>query len=151
MLMIIKHKFTLNDLDKLNTLFKDMLYKTPSIRFKHLGIHHTYITFQYLMGDIEIGGYPLLELPMQILLLEDQYVTSFCLVEQYTSTHFELEDSTKFEDLYNDIIFINQSGTLLIGTLFASFEELYEAIQRILDYTFLLVLDDVSHYNHTRH
>lgn len=149
--MLIKQILTSSDEEKLNCFFKEMIDKTKSKHIKNLGIHNTYINFIYLMGDTQMMAGPLLELPMSIVLIENDQDTNFCMFEQYTHTHLDIQDTTKFEDFSNDVIFVRKDKHFHVGTIFDSFGELDLAIDRILNYTFLLVLDNVTNVTPFKH
>lgn len=150
-MMKIKHKFTIEDVTSLNDFFKSMLDTTNSKVFQQLGIHHTYITFLYLIGDSEISNGHNMKLPMVIFLVETNTKTTFCLVEQFANKFFQIEDTDKFSDINTDLIFVDQEESKHVGICFDSLEQLDAAVQRILEYTALLIFDDLSKQAKLRH
>ena len=149
--MLVKQTFSLSDFEKLNCLFIEMLDKTNSRQIKNLEIQHSQIRFTYLMGNIENMSGPILELPMFIELIENNYTPSFCIAENYTCNNLDIQETTKFESFFNYIVFVNQNNHLHVATQFDSFSDLDIAIDRILNYTFLLVLDSVTHDTPFKH
>lgn len=142
--MLVKQAFSLSDVEKLNSLFFEMLYKTNSKQIRNLQFQHSQIRFTYLMRNIENMTGPILELPMFIVLIENNHTTTFCIVENYTCNNLHIQDTTKFESFFNNIVFVIQNNHLYVATQFNSFNDLDIAIDRILNYTFLLVLNSVT-------
>lgn len=139
-----KHLFTSCSRDKLKSLFNEMIEKTHFSQIKCINKHQNHISFIYLIGSTDKSIGPVLELPMTIVLVEDKLNTTYCVIEHYLYTLLDVSDTTKFKDLSKGVLFINHEGQSCVASLFKSLDELDQAIDRILNYSFLLVIDDLS-------
>ena len=149
--MKIKHNFSIEDLNYFNDFFRAMLIKTDSKQFKHLSIHQTYITFHYIIEEFSSSDSASMNLPMIIFLVETTSNAKFCLVEQFTKEYFEINEVDKFSDINPDLLFVTNQETNHVGICFDSLEELNASIKRILDYTALLILDDLAYHSSVKH
>lgn len=149
--MKIKHNFSIEDLNYFNDFFRAMLIKTDSEQFKHLSIHQTYISFHYNIEGINSSDNAGMNLPMIIFLVETTSNAKFCLVEQFTNEYFDIRVVDKFSDMNPDLLFVTNQETNHVGICFDSLEELNASIKRILDYTVLLILDDLTFHSSVKH
>jgi hypothetical protein len=139
-----KHLITSPSNDKLKSLFNEMIEKTHLSQIKCISKHQNHISFIYLMGNTDMSIGPVLELPMTIVLIEDKLNTTFCVIEHYLYTLLDVSDITKLKDLSKGVLFINHEGQSCVASLFKSLNELDQAVDRVLNYSFLLVLDDLT-------
>lgn len=132
--MKIKCDFSIEATTILNDFFQSLLVITNSSLFQQIIKHPTYITFSYFFGQTDMSDDEYMSLSMMIFLVETNFETKFCLVEQFTYDFFQIEQIDKYSSAFPILIFINHYEIKNVGVLFDSLSELSVSINIILDY-----------------